>query len=282
MSITSPIPVLQNNEGSELRSEGEELLLRHPYEEVRIPLAAIARIRAEGRRVAVELTAPAGNEPTVYRIADVSGAAATVFADTVNGSLPARAEGAEAVDGSALVITRDLRNPGEEVEEEEDEARDPGPGLTFAKWAGIVIGIALLAFSGAVGIEIHVSRGIATLLLGGLGLAIVLAAYAMMWTAWENWYLPRYGVTVEARQVFLEGRTTYAYADSGGKLHAVSSSPAGDVIRVAYHPRRPDSAVRCMGWGQPVKELIGGVVILAIAAPVLYGAIQLGLPAFGR
>jgi hypothetical protein len=103
MSITSPIPVLQNDAGSELRSLGEELLLRHPYEEVRIPLAAIARVRAEGRQVAVELRAPADLEPTVYRMADVSGAAASVFADTVNAALPDRADGVETVDGSTLV-----------------------------------------------------------------------------------------------------------------------------------------------------------------------------------
>jgi hypothetical protein len=279
MSITSPIPVLQNDAGSELRSLGEELLLRHPYEEVRIPLAAIARVRAEGRQVAVELRAPADLEPTVYRMADVSGAAASVFADTVNAALPDRADGVETVDGSTLVVTVDLRNPGEEVEEEEEEAPDRDPGFTFVKWAGVASGVALTALSAAVGIEVNASRGIAMLLLGGLGMAVVLVAYAAIWSGWEAWYLPRYGVTVEGRQVFLDGRTTYAYTDSSGKLRAVSSSPRGDSIRVAYHPRRPREAVRCKGWGSVIQPMLGGAVILAVAAPVLYGTYRLALPA---
>jgi hypothetical protein len=60
MSITSPIPVLQGSRGTVLRSDGEALLLSRPHEELRIPLVAIERVRAEGRSVTVELTARPG------------------------------------------------------------------------------------------------------------------------------------------------------------------------------------------------------------------------------
>ncbi|XIE78455.1 hypothetical protein AB6O49_10535 [Streptomyces sp. SBR177] len=108
MPISSPIPVLQGDRGTELRSSGEELVLRRRDAELRIPFAAIARVRAARREVAVELTAPAGTEPTVHRIEDVSAAAASVFAEAVNAALPERAPGEETVDGATLVVTRSL------------------------------------------------------------------------------------------------------------------------------------------------------------------------------
>ncbi|MER6996970.1 hypothetical protein [Streptomyces sp. NPDC000410] len=82
-----------------------------PRQEPRISLAAIARVRAEGRAVAVELTAPAGAAPAVHRVEGVSEAAGTVFADAVNDALPERADGDETDDGSTLVTTRTLNDP---------------------------------------------------------------------------------------------------------------------------------------------------------------------------
>ncbi|WP_329120768.1 hypothetical protein [Streptomyces sp. NBC_01353] len=276
MSITSPIPVLQGSRGTELRSEGEELVLSRSDEVLRIPFAAIARVRAEGRDVALELTAPALAEPTVYRIEDVSRAAATVFADVVNGVLPERPAGEAAVDGATLVTTRSLRAPAEEEDEEAD------PTGTRIKWAGIGLGIALVAFSVVVGIAgKHVGRGIAVLLLGALGAAATIVVGGMILSAWERWYLPRYGITVEASQVFLDGRTTYAYADAEGKLHPISSSPKGETIRVAYSPRKGKGAVVCQGWGPVAQDLFAGAFVAVFAVPIDYGVVVLALPAFG-
>ncbi|MFH8473637.1 hypothetical protein [Streptomyces sp. NPDC018000] len=278
MSITSPIPVLRGDKGTELRSEGEELLLRRPDDELRIPLAAIARVRAERRDVAVELTAPAGAEPTVYRVEDVSGAAAAVFADAVNGALPERPAGEEAVDGSTLVTTRSLRAADDDEEEEEGE--DGGPNLV--KRAALVAGVALVALCVVVGIAgEHVGRAIATLLLGALGVAATFAACAAMLTAWESWYLPRYGITVDARQIFLDGNDTYAYTDTSGVTRPVYSPPKGDSVRVAYHPHKPKRAVVCRGWGGVAGDLALGSFVLAVAALIDYGTVVLVLPAFG-
>ncbi|MFE5796864.1 IS5 family transposase [Streptomyces sp. NPDC056503] len=80
--------------------------------ETRIPLQAVRRVRAEGSAVAVELTAPAGTTPAVHWVDAMSEAAATVFADAVNATLPDRAEEArESADGSALVTVRALTEP---------------------------------------------------------------------------------------------------------------------------------------------------------------------------
>ncbi|MFJ3501763.1 MULTISPECIES: hypothetical protein [unclassified Streptomyces] len=59
-------------------------------------------VRAEGRAVTIEIIGPAGSTPAVHRIGGVIEAAATVFADVVNASLPERADGsAETADGIA-------------------------------------------------------------------------------------------------------------------------------------------------------------------------------------
>jgi len=280
MSITSPIPVLQGDKGTELRSEGEELLLRRPDDEVRIPLTAIARVHAEGRIVAVELTSPAGVESTLYRIEGVSRAAASAFAGAVNAALPERAAGEEAIDGSTLVTIRSLRSADDE-DDEEDAIR----GWSHYKWAMRVVGVALVAFSVTVGIAgEHVGRAVAVLLVGGVGAMFTFAVVFALGLAWENWYLPRHGITVDAQSVWLDGRDGYAYMDTSGKIHPFTgpSSKDDETIRVAYSPRRPSTAVPCEGWGRQVKDLLLAVILLAIAAPVVYGAIALALPAFGR
>ncbi|MFD3874485.1 hypothetical protein [Streptomyces sp. NPDC058623] len=108
MPITSPLPVAQGGKKTVLRSDDGALLLSRPHEELRIPLAAIERVRAEGRSVTVELTAAVGVTPAVRRVGGVSEAAARAFADAVNRALPERAEEDVVVDGSGLVITRVL------------------------------------------------------------------------------------------------------------------------------------------------------------------------------
>jgi len=279
MSMTSPVPVLQGDEGTELRSEGEELLLRHPHEELRIPLVAIARVRAEGRGIAVELTAPAGAEPTVYRIEDVSRAAASVFADAVNDALPERAAGEEAVDGSTLVTTRSLKS----LDVEKDEEEENRASLVY-KWVGLVVGVALVAFSVVVGIAAeHVGRAVAVLLLGGLGAGVTFFAILTMSAAWDDWYLPRNGITVEAKLVYLDGTTTYVYTDTRGRTHPIYNSPRGETIRVAYRSKKPSNAVVCDGWGRRlVGDLFIGSFVGAVAGLLDYGMVALALPAFGK
>ncbi|MFF8604767.1 hypothetical protein ACF06X_02410 [Streptomyces sp. NPDC015346] len=280
MSITSPIPVLRGDKGTELRRDGDELSLRRPDDVVRIPLAAIARVRAERRDLAVELTAPAGAEPTVYRIKDVSAAAATVFADAVNAALPERAEGEETVDGSTLVVTRSLTS-GDEDEGEEEEARGWATGAVRTAYAVAVVVAALAVVVGV--LDKNWGRGIATLLLGELGVGATFLACTGLGSVWEEWYLPRYGITVDGQQVYRNGTTTNAYMDTNGVTRYVSgSSKDGTVPRVAYHPRKPQIAVVCNGRsGMGVGGLIVFLFFAGIAALIDYGTVLLALPAFG-
>ncbi|MFE5937168.1 hypothetical protein ACFQ69_17455 [Streptomyces sp. NPDC056470] len=99
MPSTSPIPVLRGSGGVVLQVEDDDLVLTGGRKKTRIPFRAVLSVWAQGRAVTIELTAPAGSTPAVYRIGGMGEAAATVFADVVNASLPERADGsAEVVD----------------------------------------------------------------------------------------------------------------------------------------------------------------------------------------
>ncbi|MFG2296585.1 hypothetical protein [Streptomyces sp. NPDC048603] len=299
MSMTSSIPVLQGKEGTELRSEGDELVLRRPHEELDIPLAAIRWVHAEGRVVAVELTAPAGVESALHRIEGVSRAAARAFADAVNVALPERAGDDEGIDGSTLVTTRSLPSPDEAGEEEEEAGEDPV--RTRVKGTKLIISVAHVAhvaFSVIVGIAgEHVGRAVAVLLTGALGIKVISWVASALWAAWDNWYLPRHGITVDASRVWpvdasrvwpddasrvwLDNTVRYAYTDTGGTTHSFFSSSEKETIRIAYDPSRPSSMVGCGGgWGRQASDLLGPTIGLVFAAPFVYGAIALALPAF--
>ncbi|MEV6328888.1 hypothetical protein [Streptomyces sp. NPDC051909] len=279
MSISSPIPVLQGDRGTELRSAGEELVLRRPDAELRIPLAAIARVRAERRDLAVELTAPAGAEPTAYRVTDVSAAAASVFADAVNAALPERAPGEEPVDGATLVVTRSLvLDDDEEADEDETEVQVGLPSLRGPAYAGCVA-VAILAV--VVGLmDKNWGRGIATLLLGEAAVGVTWATLMGILGGWRAWYLPRYGITVEGQQVFRGGDTTNAFTATDGVTRYIGGSNKGKPVRIAYHPRNPRDAIVRTDWREHAFALTVFLVVAVVAGFLDYGTYLLALPAF--
>ncbi|MFI8321161.1 hypothetical protein [Streptomyces sp. NPDC085529] len=97
----TPSLVLRGGE-SVLRFAGGPVTLHRRDKEHHIPLAAISFVHAEGRSVAIVLTASGADEPTIYRVADVDETGALAFADAVTAALP----GTPAPDGAALVTTR--------------------------------------------------------------------------------------------------------------------------------------------------------------------------------
>ncbi|MGW7284410.1 hypothetical protein ACWGH4_02745 [Streptomyces sp. NPDC054847] len=282
MSISSPVPVLRGDRGIELRSTGEELLLRRPDAELRIPFAAIARVHAERRDILLELTAPAGVDPTVYRVSDVSAAAAGVFADAVNAALPEQTADDETVDGSTLVVIRSLVI-GDEGEDEADEnlvqVGLPSHGIRLM-YTGCVAIAALAVVVGVLGGDW--SRAIATLLLGATGVACSYFVVMLFAMVWRDWYLPRYGITVEGRQVFREddGDTVHAFSATDGVTRYILGHNKGKTVRIAYHPKNPAYAAVCPPTGDRVLMLVVSMVAAVIAGFMDYGTYQLVLPAF--
>ncbi|MDD9381497.1 hypothetical protein M8Z33_33585 [Streptomyces sp. ZAF1911] len=296
MSIISSIPVLLGDHGAELRAEDDGLLLRRPHEEVRIPLAAVAHVHANGRMVAVELTAPAGTEAALYRIEGVSRAAATVFGEALNGSLPERPAGADPVDGSTLVTVtpREGADAGREAdrEEEGEENAEPAeptePADVLIRCATAAAGLGLLALAAGVVIAgDHVSRALAVLLLGATTVATCHWTLRTSAKHWNAWYLPRHGITVEAGPVLVRGQMAYGYTATDGRARPAPTTVATPAIggapaytyRVAYHPAYPARVV-FWGVGTNFGWLIAPVILVTLTALLGWATLALALPAF--
>ncbi|MFE1289235.1 hypothetical protein [Streptomyces sp. NPDC058751] len=285
MSITSSIPVLLGNRSAELRADNGGLLLRRPHDEVRIPLAALAHVHADGRVVTAELTAPAGTEPVLYRIEGVSRASGTVFAEAVNGSLPERPADEDPVDGSTLVTVTPRGDTGAGREGDDEEDAEPlQPAEIVIRCTMAAVGLGLVAL--AVGIVVagdHVSRALAVLLLGGTGLAIGRLTVRAVAVLWNEWYLPRHGITVEAQPVLVHGVVAHGYTATDGRLRPVPGhvrGVRGETYNVAYHPRHHSRVAACQGLGAVLKWLPVPVVLTAVTVLVGWGTVALALPAF--
>ncbi|MFE4615242.1 hypothetical protein ACFRJ7_03930 [Streptomyces sp. NPDC056747] len=230
MSITPSIPVVQGSAKTTLQHEGDALLLSRRHDEVRIPLAAIAQVRAEGRSLTVELTAPAGATSYTHRIDGVSEAAAVMFAAAVNDALPGTAGRDTTADGTALVETR-TRPAGE---------RERKTRLVMWWSAGAVGLVALLcvliAVAGQpVGIVLFVPLGFVAAGATVLGLVSL-----------NSWYrefrLTRHGITTLAAED--PGRPgTYLYIDPAGLVRQVLTWPGRLSTAVSYDPRNPADVI---------------------------------------
>ncbi|MFB6504534.1 MULTISPECIES: hypothetical protein [unclassified Streptomyces] len=268
MSIASPIPILHNSSGATLRREGDALMLRRPDQEIRIPLRAIERVRAEGRTVAVELTAPAGTVATVHRMDDASEAAVALFAENVNEILPERDGAAEPADGASMVAIRTLTESPDERRERTRKRR--------RKIGALSVGTVIIALAIALGICGQWSVALTTVLLGPLGPLGLYYGGTAAQSAYRTWYLPRDGIIVQARRVgsdtFLGGRFgTYAYIDRHGVARKAHKRSNDLTIMVAYHQDKPYVATVV----ESRAALIGDIVFAVFA--LLFGLFVTGL-----
>lgn len=244
---------------------------------MRIPFAAIARVRAEGRAVAVELAAAGGVVPAVYRVDGVSAAGAAVFASAVTSGLPPRPQDADTVDGASLVSV-------EVVTESVRERR--------ARWAkrlavAVVLGFAVLAVAmGVVGGNAATwFLGFMVLIVGPAGAAITAVGAGGLWLVYQAWYLPRYGITVEAVRASdasdLLGRSgNYTYTDTSGVSHRMYVKGSAATVAVAYHPAKPATAAVCHSWGRKVWDTVFGLGVLLFGLAVLASSVALAVGTF--
>ncbi|WP_030684785.1 hypothetical protein [Streptomyces globisporus] len=222
MSIIASIPVLKGHDGTDLTAAPEGLLLRSRHDELSVPGQAIARVRAEGGSVAVELRVPAGAAPAAHRIEGVNEAAATAFADGVNSLLP---EPDEEVDGRSLVVLRTFRT------------RQFQRSLRRVKWSALGCLGAVVALSVIGGVAGGFVYPVAIVPIGVItGASLVAGGHAL--EAWSHRRRVRkHGVREFARPANVPG--TYLYVDTAGMTRTVSSFGSGPYVEVAYDPEDP-------------------------------------------
>ncbi|ROQ32240.1 hypothetical protein EDD98_1217 [Streptomyces sp. PanSC19] len=267
MSIIPSTPVVQGSRKTSLRLDGDAVLLSTPHEEARIPLAAIERIRAEGRSVTVELTAPAGGTRYVHRVAGASEAAGALFADTVNAALPGAAGRDTTADGTALVETRALPLSR--------RARKLRRVMWLSVGAlGLIVAMCVLvAVAGQ-------PVAMIALIPGGLVLTAALAIGANALANWyREWRLIRHGVTAFAAEV-PERPGMYLYTDPAGRIRHVFTWAGGIAVKVSYDLADPADVVLPRAALFRRGELALGLFFALVALFGFFGLTALTVAAF--
>jgi hypothetical protein len=232
MSITPSVPVLRGRKNTALEFDGSALVFRRAANEHRIPLAAVAAVRAERRSVEVTLTAAPGTAPPAHRIEDVGETAARAFAEAVGAALPPVSD--RAADGAALVTVRTL-------DSERARARKRLWG-----WLGT---LAFLLVHGVLGVLTSASDTPELVLVVGVGAfctgVFLLAGLRVMPFGKPSWRLSKDGVTVIAQyDGYVDGMHIYKFADLTGRPYAYAPRDyRGEQVEVIYDPGDPFNGV---------------------------------------
>ncbi|MEU5216066.1 hypothetical protein AB0G79_07690 [Streptomyces sp. NPDC020807] len=256
MSPTSPIPALRGPDGTGARVDGRTLLVRQVMEEMQVYLEAVARLRAEGRTLAVELTAEAGAVPAVYRYEGADEASVAAFADAVNALLPetpARVDGTQYMAGVRL--GRDLQE------------RRLHRVLRRSSLYGACVVVAATVAAGFV-MPAAATAGVAV--FATLGMLVLVGCAAALYGPYREAYLRRHGVRVTAERV--PGESRYAYRDASGLERVVRGSGEAWTLDVLYDPRDSGRVLVPRSLGRRLPGLVG------IGAAALLGLAFLALP----
>ncbi|MFI9290491.1 hypothetical protein [Streptomyces gardneri] len=227
MPTLSSIPVLTGNDRTNLTAVPEGLLLRGRHRDITIPAEAVARVRAEGTSVAVELRAHIGATPTVYRIEGVDGARAVAFAEGVNSLIEPeeQEEEEEEVDGISLVVSDTRRTRW---------TQRANRRLKWFTLAILTVTVALAVFGGLTqGAVYPVITVFFTPIIG----ACFAGSMQELTQSLHARRIRRIGVKEFARPANLPG--SYVYQDSTRLNHALIRLNAGPYVELAYDPADP-------------------------------------------
>ncbi|MFE7581252.1 Mu transposase C-terminal domain-containing protein [Streptomyces gardneri] len=247
MSITSPIPALTGPGGTGALVDRDILLVRGATEEMQVLLRGVARLRAEGRGLAVEMTAEAGAVPAVYRFEGADEAAVAAFADAVNALLPeepARVDGTQYMSG--------VRRGGDL------QQRKLSRAIKHGSLYGALLIVAMSVTAGFTGPAVNV---VGIVGCGSIGLLLLAVCAMIAYAPYREWHLRRHGVRVAAVRVPGE-MNSYAYRDPAGLERLVTKPGGAWTVDVAYDPRDPGRVVVLRPRGRRILDL----VVLGIVA----------------
>ncbi|MEU5216067.1 hypothetical protein AB0G79_07695 [Streptomyces sp. NPDC020807] len=258
MPSLSSIPVLTGKDRTNLTAVSDGLLLRGRHVEINIPGRAVARVRAEGASVAVELRAPAGAVPVVYRIEGVDAVRAVAFADGVNSLLePAGADGEE-VDGASLVVSDTRTTPRTR------RALRRAKRLMLATVAATVVGTV------AAGVAGGAAHAVVVVIFLPM-VCVCLVGFAHDLTDWAGIRrIRKHGVREFARPSNAPG--TYLYPDGTGLHHALVKLSGGPYLEVVYDPEDPADVVSLRPG--PMERLSHAVGLFLLFCAALFGLLM--------
>ncbi|MEV6328886.1 hypothetical protein [Streptomyces sp. NPDC051909] len=266
MSIVSSIPVLKGNGGTNLSALPEGLLLRSPHDELNIPGRAVARVRAEGGSVVVELRVPAGAAPAAHRIEGVNETAAVTFADGVNSLLLEPEEGEE-VDGTSLVVLDTLKT------------RWYRSHMRRLKWfaLGCLGAVVVLSVLGGVAGE---AAHVVGIVMVGVVTDLCLVAAWMGLGAWlHRRQVRRHGVREFARPANVPG--TFLYVDQAGMTRTISSFASGPYLEIVYDPEDPADVFTLKPGFFQRFDIWGGTFLLVFGLGGVAALVAITADAFG-
>ncbi|MEU8619835.1 hypothetical protein [Streptomyces sp. NPDC048623] len=266
MSIVSSIPVLKGNGGTNLSALPEGLLLRSPYDELNIPGRAVARVRAEGGSVIVELRVPAGAAPAAHRIEGVNEAAAIAFADGVN-SLLLEPEPDEEVDGASLVVLDTIKT------------RWYRGHMRRVKWFALgCLGavVVLSVINGVAGTAVHV---VGIVMVGVVAGLCLVAAWMGLGAWFHRRQVRKRGTKEFARPANVPG--TFLYVDRAGMARTVSSFASGPYLEIVYDPEDPADVFTLKPGFFQRFDIWGGTFLLLCGLGGVAALVAITADAFG-
>jgi hypothetical protein len=237
-----------------MRLDDTDLLFTQVDFEHRIPLKAIAEVRAEGRSVAVTLKARWEDEPTVFRIGGVNEDAAAAFAGDLTAALPEPGNDQQ-VNGVWIVATRPI-------------SPDPQEGLNGFMIGAIVTVLAIIGLAVYAGIMGGFWPAGGVVFVGGITAFVFAGAVIQFEPTMLAWSLPRRALKAVAKFSHVGTyRRIHLYVDKDGNtrafsgLHSSSGAWAPNEIEVQYDPADPGTKLPADEgrWGKAI-----GLTFLAV------------------
>lgn len=139
---------------------------------------------------------------------------------------------------------------------------------------GVGIGIVSVLSALVVGLLGPWAAALVIVLFAPLGLGVAVFGVLILHMAYLDWYLPRYGITVEVERVEVSshsGSAVYAWTDPHGRTRGISGKVTTETAPLAYHPSDADKFTLCTSPRKVAGDMFLGLVVLLVGLGILAG-----------